>query len=237
MSGHEAPSRSRLLILAGVIATVFVVGALITNGASDPLADSATLEAGAAAPTRPVAPGTPLPAGEAAGMPVGFAPGEHGAIVAAVAYATAPQRWLYFTDEEIRAAVDQIATPAAALRLADDIVAEVAIAREQLGASPGRVWWLVCPLAWEVEFHVDNEARVSVWVVTVLAAAEVAAPQSEWMTVTLDLTWVDGDWRVDAVRDAPGPTPIIGPKDRPWDAEPFDKTLSGFTRMDGEPVQ
>lgn len=237
MGGHEAPGRNRLLILAGVIVAVLLIGALITHTASNPPTSSAAPEAEAAAPARPVAPGTPVPAGEAAGMPVGFAPGEHGAVVAAVAYATAPQRWLYFTDEEIRAAIDQIATPAAAPRMADDIVAEVAIAREQLGASSGRVWWLVRPLAWEVELHDGNEARVSVWVVTVLSAAEVAAPQSEWMTVTLDLAWVDGDWRVDAVRDAPGPTPIIGPKDRPWDAEPFDETLSGFTRMDGEPVQ
>lgn len=237
MSGHEATSRNRLLILAGVIVAVLLIWVLITNTASNPPTGSAAPEAEAVAPTRPVAPGTPVPTGEAAGMPVGFAPGEHGAIVAAVAYATAPQSWLYFTDDEIRAAIDQIATPAAVPRLADDIVAEVAIAREQLGASSGRVWWLVRPLAWEVEFHDDNEARVSVWVVTVLSAAEVAAPQSEWMTVTLDLAWVDGDWRVDAVRDAPGPTPIIGPNDRPWDAEPFDETLSGFTRMDGEPVQ
>lgn len=238
MSGSEAPSRNRLLILGGVVVTLIFVGALITNTATNPPTDSETTpEARSATPGPPVAAGTPIPAGEAAGMPVGFAPGEHGAIVAAVAYATAPQRWLYFTDDEIRAAIDQIATPTAASRLADDVVAEVAIAREQLGASSGRVWWLVRPLAWEVEFHDDNEARVSVWVVTVLSAAEVAAPQSEWMTVTLDLAWVDGDWRVDAVRDAPGPTPIIGPNDRPWDAEPFDETLSGFTRMDGEPVQ
>lgn len=237
MSGHGAPRRNRLLILAGVIVALFLIGALITNTASNSPTGSPAPEAEAAAPTRPVASGTPVAAGEAAGMAVGFAPGEHGAVVAAVAYATAPQRWLYFTDDEIHAAIDQIATPAAAPRLADDVVADVSIARKQLGASSGRVWWLVRPLAWEVEVHDDNEARVSVWVVTVLSAAEVAAPQSEWITVTLDLAWVDGDWRVDAVRDAPGPTPIIGPNDRPWDAEPFDDTLSGFTRMDGEPVQ
>ncbi len=170
-------------------------------------------------------------------MPVGFTHDEHGAVVAAVAFATASQRWLYFTDDEIRAAVEQIAAPSAAPRLTDDVVSEVSTARERLGASSGRVWWLVRPLAWEVEVRTDDEARVSVWVVTVLSAAEVASPQSEWMTVTLDLAWFDDDWRVDAVRDAPGPTPIIGPNDRPWDAEPFDNTLSGFTRMDGEPVK
>ena len=67
-----------------------------------------------------------------------------------------------------------------------------------------------------------------------LSAEGVAAPQTEWVTVTVDLAWVDGDWRVDAVRDTPGPTPQTGPKDQPWDAGPFDESLAGFTRMDGE---
>ena len=169
-------------------------------------------------------------------MPVGFSRNEGGAVAAATVFATASQRWLYFTDDEIRAAVEQIATPAAAERLAEDVVAEVAVTRERLGASPGRVWWLARPLAWEVEVFDKDEARVSVWVVTVLSAAEVAAPQSEWMTVTVDLEWRTGDWHVDSVRDASGPTPMTGPNDRPWNAEPFDDALSGFTRVDGEPV-
>jgi hypothetical protein len=110
------------------------------------------------------------------------------------------------------------------------------MAREQLAQSSGPIWWLVRPLAWRVDDFRDTQARVSVWTVTILSAASVAAPQSEFLTVTLDLSWVDGDWRVDGVRDTPGPTPITGPHDQPWDAEPFDQALDGFTRMDGEPV-
>ena len=111
------------------------------------------------------------------------------------------------------------------------------MARDQLGASSGRVWWLVRPLAWNVETFDGDQARVAVWVVTILSAAEVAAPQSEFLTVTVDLAWLDGDWRVDGVRDHLGPTPMTGPQDQPWDAVPFDETLAGFTRLDGEPVQ
>jgi hypothetical protein len=113
------------------------------------------------------------------------------------------------------------------------------------------VWWLVRPLAWRVESFATDQARVAVWVVTILSAAEVAAPQAEYATITLDLAWVngdpgdddrdgdrqEGDWRVDAVRDTPGPTPMTGPHDQPWDSVPFDEALAGFTRMDGEPVR
>jgi hypothetical protein len=61
-------------------------------------------------------PRMPGPAGEAAGVPVGFGDDEPGAVAAALAYSTASQRWLYFTDEEIEAAIAEIATPVAAPR-------------------------------------------------------------------------------------------------------------------------
>jgi hypothetical protein len=230
------PRGRRWVVAASAAAVVFAVGALLAvfgRGASslDPVPADEHPEH---------LPSSPSPsagmADEGAGVPGRFAHGEDGAVAAAVAYATASQRWLYFTDDEITAAVTGIATPVAAPRLAADAISEIRTARDQLGASPGRVWWLVRPLAWRLDQHSGDEARVSVWVVTVLSAAEVAAPQAEWMTVTIDLAWVESDWRLDAVHDARGPTPITGPGDQPWDAEPFDDTLAGFTRMDGEPV-
>lgn len=222
-----------------VVAAVVLVGGvfLVRLSGDDPTGSDRPDAAPAEAAPRPTVPaGATGPAGEAAGVPVGFAADEPGAVAAAVAYATASQRWLYFTDAEIEAAIGEIATPVAAPRLAEDVVADMSMAREQLARSSGRIWWLVRPLAWRVDSFRDTHARVSVWTVTILSAAGVAAPQSEFQTVTLDLARVDGDWRVDAVRDTPGPTPITGPHDQPWDAEPFDRALDGFTRMDGEPV-
>lgn len=234
-----APKRSTVVIAA--LATLMLVGGVVVTrlftGEQSPETDELPRSA-ATEPARPLAPRSEAgPTLERGGIDVGFSKDEAGAIAAAVSYATASQRWLYFSDEEIRAAVDEIATPIAAPRMADQIVLDVSTAREQLSASLGRIWWLVRPLAWRVD-HIDGtEARVSVWTITVLSAAGVAAPQAEYVTVTLDLAWVDGDWRVDGVRDTPGPTPMTGPQDQPWDAEPFDETLAGFTRMDGEPVR
>jgi hypothetical protein len=230
------PGRRRLVIVASAGAVVLAVGALLAVvGRGAPSLDPVPADDH----PEPLPAGPPPSAGmadERAAAPGGFARGEDGAVAAVIAYATASQRWLYFTDDEITAAVTEIATPLAALRLAADAVSEIRTARDQLGASPGRVWWLVRPLAWRLDHHTPDEARVSVWVVTVLSAAEVAAPQTEWMTVTIDLAWLEDDWRVDAVHDAPGPTPMTGPGDQPWDAEPFDDTLAGYTRLDGEPV-
>jgi hypothetical protein len=234
-----APKRSTVVV-AVVAAVMLVVGVTVTRffGGGDNRAESRTAAESADPTPRPAVPaGATGPSMERAGLDVGFAADQDGAVAAAVSYATASQRWLYFTDDEIRDAIAEIATPIAAPRMADEIVLDVSTAREQLGASPGRIWWLVRPLAWRVEHHDAAEARVSVWVITILSAAEVAAPQSEFRTVTLDLAWVDGDWRVDGVRDTPGPTPLSGPQDQPWDAEPFDDALDGFTRLDGEPVR
>jgi hypothetical protein len=235
-----SPAPKRSTVVLAVAATVmFVVGVTVTRflGSDEPAASPTATEAAEPTPRPSIPAGTTGPTVERAGLDVGFAPDQDGAVAAAVSYATASQRWLYFTDEEIRAAVAEIATPVAAPRMADEVVLDVSTAREQLGASPGPIWWLVRPLAWRVDHHDGDDARVSVWVITILSASKVAAPQSEFMTITLDLAWIDGDWRVDGVRDAPGPTPLAGPQDQPWDAEPFDDALEGFTRLDGEPVR
>ena len=237
-STSPAPKRGTV-VLAGVATAVLVIGVVVTRffGASTTAESSAPTEQVEPTPRPAVPVDHAGPTLERAGLDVGFSHDEDGSIAAAVSYATAAQRWLYFTDDEIRAAVAEIATPTAATRMADELVLDVSTAREQLATSSGRIWWLVRPLAWRVDHHGVDEARVSVWLVTILSAAEVAAPQSEFSTVTLDLAWVDGDWRVDGVRDTPGPTPITGPQDQPWDAEPFDDALDGFTRLDGESVQ
>lgn len=234
-----ANTRRRVLIIAGVVVAMLAIGAILAavgrSGATRNEDTAVSPELAA----RPVVPSSAASGSdrEQAGVPGGFARDEAGAVAAAIAYSAAPQRWLYFTDEEIRAAVAEIATPVAAPRLTEEVVTEVSRARDGLAAASGRVWWLVHPLAFEVTSITANEATVDVWTVTVLSAEEVAAPQTEWLTVTIELAWVDGDWRVDAIRDAPGPTPITGPGDQPWDAGPFDATLAGFTRIDGEPTR
>ena len=233
------PKRSTGIVAAAAV-IVLVSGGIITRvtAGGGPAQRVAVERAAPSAADCPrVAGGQTGPTLKRAGLDVGFAKDKAGAAAAAVAYATAPQRWLYFTDAEIRAAVGEIATPVAAPRMIDDVLSDVTMAREQLGKSSGRIWWLVRPLAYQVEDKGTAQARVSVWVVTILAAEEVAAPQTEFITVTVDLAWVDGDWRVDSIRDMPGPTPLTGPHDQPWDAEPFDRSLDGFTRLDGEAVR
>ncbi|MGH3116070.1 MAG: hypothetical protein ACRDQ2_02970 [Gaiellales bacterium] len=179
-----------------------------------------------------------------ASQPTGAAPGaatvggdrtEDGARAAAVSMATASQDWLYLGDADIDAAVRAKATAQAGPALAAETVAKLGQARQALGASSGRVWWLVRPLATQVEHYDPARARVVVWTVAVLSATGVALPQADWMRVAVDLAWADDGWRCEAVTETPGPTPATGAKDRPWLASAFDDALDGFERV-GSPA-
>jgi hypothetical protein len=132
-------------------------------------------------------------------------------------------------------AVAAVATPEAASRLSGEVTAEVRLLRDALLASPGPVWWVVRPLAAKVESYSSEQARVGVWVVGVLSAADVAVPQSHWVTVTVVLRWTGGAWRVDAVTERPGPTPVLDASDEPWLPEDLAATLAGFEPLEPGP--
>lgn len=155
---------------------------------------------------------------------------------AAVEYATASQQWLYLTDEEIEAEVRRIASPTSADRLVEETVDELGLARDGLMHSAGQVWWFVRPLAVKTVSVSDTSAEVSVWVVTVLSAADVAVPQADWATLVLRLVRDGDDWLLESIDDEPGPTPISGVRDDPWEPEPFNDALHGFVRIGSEPA-
>lgn len=223
-----------VLVVCGCLGAAALAFALVLTGGSKGRPAAAT----SPAPPTTVSDARPDPRGAAGptttrgGLPAGFTRNQAGASAAAMTYACASQRWLYLPDAEVERAVRAVATSAAAPRLIRDVLGEVRAAREALAASAGRIWWIVRPLAVKVESADEDRARVAVWTVSVLSASDVALPQSDWSTVTVDLVWEDGDWRVDAIDDARGPTPMVGPKDQPWQPEPFDEALDGFVRVD-----
>ena len=213
--------------LACAAATALVAGLLLVGlggTTSDPAPATTSAAAAAASPQSHAAPVTEAQAAAKT------------AVATALQLAAAPQQWLYLTDAELEAAVRAVAAPASATRLGADVVSEVRLVRDALRRSAGRIWWLVRPLAWRIEHFGGDRASVSVWTVSVLSASDVAVPQSDWVTSRYDLQWVDGRWLLTATRDEPGPTPQLGGRDEPWQPEPFDESLTGFTRVGAEEV-
>lgn len=222
--------RRRVIRIGGLV-SIFVFGALFGRVSVHQ-------------PERPAAPQRSQVA--TASAPVGTPPStvphardrtEAGARETAITLAAASQNWLYLSDVEVDRSVRAVATASAGPSLSRETVTELRSARDALAKSPGRVWWIVRPLASRVERFDPGSARIVVWTVTVLSASDVALPQADWMRVTVDLLWEGDSWRLQAINDVPGPTPMTGTKDRPWQPEPFDDVLGGFERISPEPLR
>lgn len=216
----------RWLVVLGILGAAVVsllLGSLLSHGAEQPQPSDGPHSRSDQVPDAPVAVSSELPGRS-----------RQGAVEVALGLASAPQRWMYLSDADLTEDVRTIASRQSADRLTAEIVAEVRLARDALRRSPGRVWWIVRPLAWRVETFAADRARVSVWTVSVLSAADVAVPQADWATTAVDLVWEDNAWRLLASRDTPGPTPRLGGRDAAWEPEPFDTALEGFHRVGTE---
>jgi hypothetical protein len=232
------PARRAVAIVVAVVAVMAVGAALVGVGGGSRAANPPA----ATAPDAPAAagddePAGDAPAGEAAGVDVGFARDEAGAVAAAVSYATAPQSWLYLSDEYVTARVADISVPEARDDLAGDVVQEVRLLRTELEQASGTVWFIVAPLATRVDdFDAESgRAVVRVWSVRVLSAEGVAVPQSGWVTTTFRLRWHDDDWKIVSSEDGDGPVPQLEVGLQPWTADYLGAQLDGFVRIGATP--
>lgn len=219
--------RNHPAIRVAAVASAFALGVVVHAMASDGEGAKASVPAEAAVDTQP-------PSASDSNLEPIVDPA--GALDTALDLASAPQTWLYLDDEELERQVRDVAAVASADALVEEVLGEVGAVRDALLSSPGRVWWIVRPLAWRVDSESERRAQVSVWAVSVLSAADVAMPQSEWQTTTFDLIFEGDDWKLVDTRETPGPTPQIGGRDSLWEPEPFDDALDGFTRVGEEPA-
>jgi hypothetical protein len=232
MTGPKPRLRLRLVVPAAVV-VVFLAGmaagGCVTGSGGSPPAAPARPGHGPVTDAADAEPETASARRRAPGeLPVGWARSEDGARGAGVTVAGAYQGWLYLSDEALAASVTAVATPDAAERLVAELTGEVRLVRDALAVARGQVWWAVRPLAARVLRFSPEAATVAVWVLSVLSAVGVAAPQSSWSTLTVELAWVGGDWRVDELSRRPGPTPVLDASDQPWPAAALADALSGF---------
>lgn len=214
--------RAAIAIGLAALCMGLLFGALLTGGAGRPADRS-----------RPTTASTEM-VGASDASPRRTATTVGGIRSAALAFASASQQWLYLTDQQIEDSIREIAAPDAADRLSRETVAEIRVARDPLTESAGRIWWFVRPLATKVELADSDVARVSVWVVTVLSAADVALPQADWLTLDIEMVRSGDRWFLESIEDQPGPTPMSGVRDEPWQPEPFDDALDGYQRVGSE---
>jgi len=240
MSPTMRPTLRSILVLVAVALVAMVAGAAL-RGTTDPEPAASTRAAtGQRTSSDGTSEGDGAPAGTGPtdlldGVGVGFTHDEAGAVAAAMAYTQAPQAWLYLSDDEVERSAATVTLPSARDQLVARMVDEAGRLREELRNASGTVWFVVSPLATKVEDYSPSSAVVRVWSVRVLSADGVAMPQSGWQTLTFELVWHEGDWRMAEVAEADGPTPQLEAGLRPWAADYLDEELAGFSRVGATP--
>lgn len=183
-------------------------------------------------PGRAGAPGAG-PRTDMEGIPTGFADTREGALDAAVSDVRQGQR-IYDLAPARRPDVLRGMASAAA---ADAYVAEESQALGQLDAAAARgqgpLTWLVTVAATRVDAYERARARVSLWRVGVVSVAGLQAPLAEWTTVTIELVWERGDWRIWSETQTAGPTPTLHPSESLSNPDQLRTALAGFQRYPG----
>ena len=206
---------------AAVVSAAFVAGALLNPFSGDA---SAKEEPGrAVAVVEDV-----LDAPEVQPESVDVERTERGAIDAAASFICNGQALLDMSDAEVDAYLREVVTETSADRLVAEHLDDLAALRDALSSGTGPTTYRQGVLAARVASFDEDEARVELWHVGVLARDGVAPPQAGWMISTVDLRWERGGWKVASEIAIPGPAPILNDSVPPATAEDLLDRLDGF---------
>jgi hypothetical protein len=151
------------------------------------------------------------------GVPVGYQRSEQGAVAAAANYVRVLSSDMILDQAQRRAAIQAISAPetlARQQRAFDQAVALLSkgLGVGQAGAKDGTVLLRAVPVGWRLEAYTGDRARVAIWVTSVIGAlggSPQGVPVREaWGTTTVELRWVDGDWKLLKTTTTDGPVPI-----------------------------
>jgi len=224
------------LLAVVLLALVLFLGGLLVGRATTSRGTVVGPAAAPATSTAPAAPAATAPetatpqaqAGESAagrvgprrvvsGVPVGYQHSEQGAVAAAANYARVLASALILDRSSRRAAIDTLAAPEARARQQRAFDQAVALLAKGMGmtgssAKDGAVLLRAVPVGWRLDAYTGDKATVAIWVTSVLGAlggSPGGVPVREaWGTTTVELRWVDGDWKQLDTTTIDGPVPI-----------------------------
>jgi hypothetical protein len=225
------------LVTMVLLAVVLFLGGMVigrasmTSGRQDGGAVTATTAPAASQTPSPTVAATPGTAAAApsdaaatrvgprrfeAGVGVGYAHSQQGAVAAAANFTRVLSSDLILDTSRRRAAIAALAAPSAKARLQRTFDQAVVPLRKGLGVSDtandgAQVLLRATPVGWRVEDYSDEKAKVAIWVTSVggSVGGTVAAPIREgWGTTTVELRWVGDDWKLAESTTTDGPVPI-----------------------------
>jgi len=212
-------ARPRWIVVMAVAAACLIVGGLLGrafdgSGLPGPLGVAGRVQ---------VADGAqPVWSGRMEGriVPVGWAHSRAGAIAAATNYTAVLSSELLFDSAKRRLAVDAIAAPEARGRLQRALDATAKTVTVALTGSTGgatgsvaldveKVLFQTIPVRYRVDLYDGAHARISIWQTGVAAYQDSSLPAQEaWGVTTVELRWVDHDWKETGATVQDGPAPV-----------------------------
>lgn len=152
------------------------------------------------------------PADVVDGVPHGWrhdAEGARAAALAAVSLTGEIATAGFITRSDIIGSIATSGYGPALASLSSGQLAELSVELGGVGVSPAELVWSEIPLTARIVTVDDHRAVVEVWAVLVVGVPGVGAPRQAWRTVTVEVAWERGDWRIDGWAARPGPTPAL----------------------------
>ncbi|WP_328692705.1 hypothetical protein OHA74_29350 [Streptomyces phaeochromogenes] len=216
--GGRSSSRS-LVTVVGVVVLLIAAIAFANRGGGDSGSDESGGDKTKSAPT--AATGDQPVETKAGGIPSGFSHNQQGAESAAANYSVVlvsadilkPARRGEIVQQVFVA--DKVAALQAKLDKAysKEFLSNVGLDENGNAASGQTYVSRTMPVGTKVTDHSADAATVEVWCTGVFGTAgdDSKNPVSnDWFTMTLQLRWADGDWKVDSFSQKDGPAPVNG---------------------------
>lgn len=227
--GYGSARRSRtglssrnLITIVGVIVLLLAAIAFANRGGSgnseSPSGDSAK-DAGAARPTAPT--GTKPVTGKNGGIAKGFPKTEQGAESAAANYAVALGSAEMFNKDKRHKVVAAVMAPSNAAAFQNKLDQAYSpsffknIGLKADGTTPPGMTFVsrTIPVGTKATASSGDKATVEVWCTGLLGMAGSGSTKpvtTSWFTITMQLTWTNGDWKVLTHSQKDGPAPVSG---------------------------
>ncbi|MBU7597989.1 hypothetical protein JGS22_010300 [Streptomyces sp. P38-E01] len=235
---RPAPMRpgKSMLVVVGVVMLLIAAIAFATRGEESDGGRGDDAKGEDARPTAPTGE-KPVP-GKGDGIPSGFAQSEQGAQSAATNYAVALGGDGMFKKPSRDAIVSTIYTTGSGDKLRPGLDKAYSekflqnVGLDEAGEAPEGSTFVsrTTPIGAKVTDYTSDSATVEVWCVGLigLTGEDSTTPVKEsWFTVTQNLNWSNGDWKITASKQTEGPSPVPG-DNRASSADEIAEAVEGF---------
>ena len=218
-------TRSRAAIAIGTLIFGLVVGILI----GFVLDKDQSSDNGARTPAPSVV--GPGPSREVAGVPVGYARTEEGAVAAAANFTLLTARDPFLEVDALRAAMETLAAPDWKEDAREQAENGAQFILDRYGKDADVTGAV---LRYELASFNPDRATVNLWAVSVASGSKRPTVDEVWSTLTVKLVWIGGDWHVEGSESASGPSPVDLPTSAPGDSAQF--VMEEFNEFQGAPL-